>query len=219
MFKTLSSAAMLVFLLALLLAVLERVGVVRRQTALSLLKTVLICVGFALTYDGTARLIFSLMYETDGAPGIRELYGVKWLTPYFEGAETGSGLINLPGYALGKLLFGEYLMGGAVFSTLLTVTALQLTYLRLRSRFDERTARIGQAFVLTLPGVFLCFLPGWAAWALLGAALVFCFAGTKVKISVQPNGEGTAPAAEALFAVSAVLNALLLMMTVTRKLG
>ena len=219
MFKTLSSAALLVFLLALLLAVLERVGVVRRQTALSLLKTVLICVSFALAYDGTARLIFSLMYETDGAPGIRELYGIDRLEPFLSGVETGSGLMNLPGYALGKLLFGEYLMGGAVFSTLLTVTALQLMYLRLRSRFDERTARIGQAFVLTLPGVFFCFLPGWAAWALLGAALVFWFAGTRIKWTAQPDGEGMMPAAEALFAASAVLNALLLMMTVTRKLG
>lgn len=208
---------MLILLLALLLAALERLGVVRRKTALSLLKTVLICVGFALAYDGAARILYALIYNAEGAPGLRELYGIGRLEPFLSGVETGSGLINLPGHALGKLFFGEYLMGGAVFSTLLTVTALHLVYLRLRNCYDERTARTAQALTLAFPCSFFCFLPGWTAWALLGAALAFCFAGKHWMRATPAEYPWPAGTVEAAFACLALLNAMLLLLTVMKK--
>lgn len=216
MIKTLSGAAMLLFLLALLLSVLEKTGLVRKQTACPLMKTALICVGFGLAYDGVARLVFALCCDTEGAPGIRELYSAGWLETYYTGLETGSGLLNLPGHWLGRLLFGEFLMGGVVFSTLLTAASLHLFYLRLRALRGEGAARTGQALMLVFPGAFFCFLPGWGAWALLGAALIFTAIGQKRKRAVRAACEWTASVTEALFAVMGVLNGLLLMLLVMR---
>lgn len=215
MLKTLSGAAMLFFLLALLMALLERMGVVRKQTTLSLMKTVLICLCFFLAYEAAARVIYFLLYGGETAPGPQEIFGVRQLEPYFAGLESGAGLWNLPGHFLGKLLFGEYQMGGMVFSTALVVAAMHLCYLRLRAKHEEHGARTGQALLLTFPGVFFCFLPGWGAWALLAAALAFYFIGKRVRVRAGLS----APAAEVLFAVMGVLNAMLLMLTVMRKFG
>lgn len=213
MLKTLSGIAMLFFLLALLMALLERMGAVRKQTALPLMKTVLVCLGFSLAYEAAARVMFFLLYGSETAPELRELYCAKQLEGFFAGLESGTGLWNLPGHYLGRLLFGEYQVGGAVFSTALAAAAAHLIYLRLRVKHEEREARAGQALLLTFPGIFFCFLPGWGAWALLAAALAFCFFGKRVRVRLS------APAAEGLFAVMGVLNALLLFLTVMRRFG
>lgn len=217
MIKSLSSAGMLFFLLALLLAILVKSGILRKEAVVALLKTVGICFCFALLYDGAARLTYMLYNGNADAPRLRELYGVGWLIPFYEGLETGSGIWNLPGYCLGKILCGEAVMGGTVFSLMLTMTGLHLIYLRLCALRGEKCARSGQALLLAFPGVFFCFLPGWAAWAFLAASGVFFCAGKYLRRT--DDGRLHICVNEALFACFMVANGMLLTLAVLHKLG
>ncbi len=165
---------------------LVRAGALKPGAARRLGRAALLLGVAAGMHLGIAALLRSVIYGlTDitrldavfpAASVQKVLAGLR--SPSWEGPL--SGLTAHLGHAMGKLLFGRYVLGGLLVSFGIDWAACVLILARGERLLDAGRAERGLFLLLCMPGAIFCLLPGWACLALLGGALLFYFLGKRL---------------------------------------
>lgn len=158
---------------ALLTAALVKAGSVKPETAALFHASGLMCFFGAAVYYAFAQLLHGVLEAKMILYPIRELFPSSGLRRAFESLETGENILSLPGHLLGQVFSGNRTAGGLFVSFLLTLVSLFLMMRAVHRLRDEKAACRFGLLLLSLPGMFLCFLPGWGAFALLGISILF----------------------------------------------
>ena len=114
---------------------------------------------------------YNVIFRTLGLEKMYELLK----NPQWEGLLTG--LFAYLGHGIGKMLFGQYLLGGEVAAFLCTFAGGGLLLARLQHIFGKKTGEEVLFLFLCLPFSVFLFLPGWAPIVFFFFGLVCYFPG------------------------------------------
>ena len=155
----LSGTGILALVGALIVAFLGQMGWVRRDTARLWGRSAVMVCGAGALYFGCA-LVFGLSVygKIEGALTLDAVFRGPYLRSMLAALESPQGVGPVStvfawlGFALGKVLFGQFVFCGIALAWLMTVTGLFLLQLRLRTIADGSTARDAAFLLLCLPG-------------------------------------------------------------------
>lgn len=200
---------MILLVLALLGAFLCEIGKMRKETARRLGRVLLTVWAAEAAHVGISGLMYYSVYLCDGFPALSVMFRTAYLERMYEALRQPaffapvSGLLAYGGHGIGKMLFGQYVLGGFLLSESITYLGCCLIDFRLRERFSPRAAGQGVLLLCLLPGAIFLYLPGWPPLLFLGIAILFSFLGKRL-----PRREGKAlPGAEYLLLLSSLLTA------------
>lgn len=219
----LSGTGILALVGALIVAFLGQMGWVRRDTARLWGRSAVMVCGAGALYFGCA-LVFGLSVygKIEGALTLDAVFRGPYLRSMLAALESPQGVGPVStvfawlGFALGKVLFGQFVFCGIALAWLMTVTGLFLLQLRLWTIANGSTARDAAFLLLCLPGSVFFLLPGAAPLCLLICAVVFYLFGNRIKswkIRLSPSAYGGA------LALCAVLSAAVVIGLAEGKLG
>lgn len=202
---------------ALAAAFFQKCGVLRRETLQQIRTSGALCFGVGALFFAFGYLLRFLAFGPEEAlcpPW--EVFFSSGIRASLEAVKDASSVIALPGHALGLLFSGNFPAGGMTFSFLILWLSLFLILRRLSALFGEKAALRLTFLLLSLPGMFLCFLPGAASYLLLAAAAFLTFVFRK-----RPRCEFTFPPFlwESLLALFSVLSSALVFVFSTGMLS
>lgn len=215
----LAGSGMLLLVFVLVVAFLRQIGLLTEEKCRQLGRISLMVSLCGLFYWGLGALICQVLYESlDSAAKIRQIFGTPYLQRMYDALETPVwiGPLSTPfvflGYITGKILFGQFLLGGLCWAFLLTLLGVWLFYRRLSVLQGKKMAEDAAFLLLCLPGSVYFFLPGWApVFLALAAGAFFIAAGKKPAkrtLSYSPTGYAV------LLALSGMLSAAVTAMVV-----
>lgn len=185
---TVAGMGMLALIALLLFAFLRQIGALQRETARRIGRTA----GAVLAAGCMEWMIAALIEQVTH----RNLESAADLAVVFNGpafrqmhlalqepmtAPLFLRLLAYPGHALGKALFGQYVLGGAVLALILAMAGACLVTSRVHQILGQSWAENTLLLLLCLPVTPFVLLPGWPSWAAFAAALLFFFLGKRVK--------------------------------------
>lgn len=219
----LAGGGMLLLVGALAAAFLRQMGGIGKRGLKPAIRCAAVTLGMGCAYWLTGALIYQVNFGKaesavlfDGifqGGYVRNMFYAlsypSWFAPL-------SGFFAWMGHLLGRLLFGQYALGGVALSWGMTFVSVLLLEKRMALLWGEETAADASFLPPCLPGGLFFFLPGWPPLALLLAAVLFyCFARRMKPRAIRPR-----PAFfGGVLAVSACLSAFVTAMAVYGKLG
>lgn len=208
-FRFAGERLMLLIVLALIGAFLCETGKMRPETARRLGRVLLCVWGAEAAHVLLSGLMYFTVYGSEGFPALEEMFRTAYLEKMYGALQMPaffapvSGALAWLGHGIGKVLFGQYALGGVLFSEGITYTACCLLDARLRERFSSQAALQGVLLACLLPGAVFLYLPGWPPLLFLGAAWLFFALGKRL-----PQKEGKAlPGWEYVLLLAGILTA------------
>ena len=185
-----AGAGMLILVGVLAAFFLRQIGVLKGASARQLFRTAAAVILFFCLDTGVAALICRVLRGTLDSPvELKAIFVGRGMQSFFHWlkepacAPLPEKIYFFPAHWLGSLLFGPYLLGGVVLSLALTGCALHLIWRRVRDAWGDAWAEDIRLMLLSLPGSVFLLLPGWPAAAFLLTAILFFFAGKRLKCS------------------------------------
>lgn len=183
---TLGSAGMIALIGALILLFLWQIGALRRDSVRAAIR---ICLWTACA--GAGYVLFMLLCRRtvflDQTQDVLRAMGGGYLRDALDGLEKPeftrplTGLMSWAGHGIGKVVFGQYRLGGFLLSFLCTAGAALLFYVRLKKLFGEQAAEDGCFLLLCDPCAVFFFFPCGVPLALLIVCGVFFLATRRAK--------------------------------------
>ena len=182
----LGSAGMLALIGTLILSFLRKIGAVKQDSFRAFIR---ICLWTAFT--GAGYVLFMLLCRKtifgDLTGDALRALGGGYLRDALDGLETPgfarplTGLMSWAGHGIGKVVFGQYRLGGFLLSFLCTAAACLIFYGRLKKIFGDQAAEDGCFLLLCDPCAVFFFFPCGVPLALLIVCTVFSLATCRAK--------------------------------------
>lgn len=219
----LAGCGMLILIGVLIVAFLRQIGVLRPKTCGIVGESALTVLAIGCAYWAVGALINQIKFNNlDSIAHMEAFFRGEYAQRMFRALSQPewvgplSGLSAWAGHLLGKVLFGNSILGGLMFSWFLTFLGVVLLRLRLTAVWDEKTAKDAVFLLLCLPGAVFFYLPGWLSVAFLGAALLFFFVGKRIG---NHRMTYASPAYGWILAVSSIFSTAVVTGCVLGKLG
>jgi len=185
----LGSMGMLAFISMLFFAFLRQVGAFSSDSATRLKKACVLSLLPAMIYWLSGYLMYCVVYGQNviAITDIQALFPSESFkntiysleAPVFHGLF--SGIFAFVGHWIGKILFGKYLLGGALLAMMLVIAGVYLLLFRAEKILGKRAAVHLIMLLFAVPGAFFLFLPGAPPLIFFLLAFVIYFAFLQIK--------------------------------------
>ena len=171
----LSGLTALALMGVLAFAFLRKCDLLSKDTSALLIKTALLCVCFSALYFLFGLLMRCIAYGPEAICPPWEIFSSPGLRDALDETGFGRNLLFLPGHGLGLLFSRNFAVGGMTASFLLSFLSVFLLLKAFSSLLGGKAAFRIAVLLLSLPGAFLCFLPGGLPYAVLLLACLALF--------------------------------------------